>query len=57
MRLSSLIIIIALTLGGCAGYKPSEANCFSFVSRDPDKSDCEFIPLENAMPTPDGRVQ
>ena len=41
-----LILISALT--GCEQYRPSEANCFSFVARGPAEKNCSFEPLGDA---------
>ena len=41
-----LILISALT--GCEQYRPSEANCFSFVTRGPTEKNCDFEPLNDA---------
>ena len=41
-----LILISALT--GCEQYRPSEANCFSFVARGPAEKNCYFEHLGDA---------
>jgi uncharacterized lipoprotein YmbA len=49
MKNIALIVIAAFTLGACASYQPSEANCFSFMAVAPTDSDpCDFVPLEGA---------
>lgn len=45
MRPFVLILIFLSTLAGCEQYRPSEANCFSFVARGPADKNCVFEPL------------
>ncbi len=40
MRYTLLALISLSVLSGCAGYRPSEASCFSF--QHPTRSDCTF---------------
>ena len=46
--LGLLLAATTLTLAGCSGYRPSQANCFSFVTRGPSDPDCTFTPLGGA---------
>ena len=48
MRPFVLISILLSTLAGCEQYRPSEANCFSFVARGPAENNCAFEPLKGA---------
>ena len=48
MRLLVLFFILISVLTGCEQYRPSEANCFSFVARGPAEKNCDFEPLGNA---------
>ena len=48
MRPFVLILIFLSTLAGCEQYRPSEANCFSFVARGPAEKNCDFEPLDGA---------
>ncbi len=41
-------LILLATLAGCEQYRPSEANCFSFVARGPAEKNCDFEPLDGA---------
>ncbi len=51
MKSTALLLAAAtLTLAGCSGYRPSQANCFSFVARGPSNPDCTFTPLGGAEP-------
>ena len=47
MRHAALLLVLAtLTVSGCSGYTPSQANCFSFVARGPSSDPaCTFTPL------------
>lgn len=48
MKTTTLIILAALALSACESYQPSQANCFSFVSRGPSGGDCDFAPLDGS---------
>ena len=48
MRPLVLFLILLATLAGCEQYRPSEANCFSFVARGPADKNCDFEPLDGA---------
>lgn len=48
MRPFVLILIFLSTVAGCEQYRPSEANCFSFVARGPADKNCDFEPLDGA---------
>lgn len=48
MKKTVLFALLAFGLTACAEYTPSEANCFSFVSRGPGSDLCNFTPLEGA---------
>ena len=48
MRFLALFLIMISVLAGCEQYRPSEANCFSFVARGPTEKNCNFEPLGNA---------
>ena len=48
MRPFVLILIFLSTLAGCEQYRPSEANCFSFVALGPGEKNCDFEPLGEA---------
>ena len=51
MKSTALLLVAAtLTLAGCSVYRPSQANCFSFVTRGPSNPDCTFTPLSDAEP-------
>lgn len=41
-------LILISALAGCERYRPSEANCFSFVARGPAEKNCDFEPLGDA---------
>lgn len=41
MKIAALILIAA-TLSACAGYQPSEVNCFGFIASE---EGCDFTPL------------
>ena len=41
-------LILLATLAGCEQYRPSEANCFSFVARGPAEKNCAYEPLDGA---------
>lgn len=43
--LGLLLAVTTLTLAGCSGYRPSQANCFSFVTGGASDPDCTFTPL------------
>ena len=45
MRFLVPLLILFSTLAGCEQYRPSEANCFSFVARGPAEKNCDFEPL------------
>ena len=45
MRPLVLFLILLSILAGCEQYRPSEANCFSFVTRGPAEKNCNFEPL------------
>ncbi len=45
MRTKATILLL-IALGACTEYQPSEANCFSFVSRGATNLNCDFLPLE-----------
>lgn len=48
MRPLVLFLILLSSLAGCEQYRPSEANCFSFVARGPAEKNCDFEPLKGA---------
>ena len=49
MKSIALLSVAAiLTVSGCTGYRPSKANCFSFVTREATDPDCTFTPLGGA---------
>ena len=48
MRPFVLLLILLTILAGCEQYRPSEANCFSFVARGPAEKNCDFEPLDGA---------
>ena len=48
MRSPALFLILISVLAGCEQYRPSEANCFSFVARGPGEKNCGFEPLGEA---------
>lgn len=48
MRPFALFLILISALAGCEQYRPSEANCFSFVARGPADKNCDFEPLDGA---------
>ena len=48
MRPFALFLILLAILAGCEQYRPSEANCFSFVARGPAEKNCSFEPLGDA---------
>ena len=48
MRFLVPFLILISALAGCEQYRPSEANCFSFVARGPTEKNCNFEPLGNA---------
>ena len=48
MRPLVLFLILLTILAGCEQYRPSEANCFSFVARGPADKNCDFEPLDGA---------
>ena len=48
MRFFVLFLILLSILAGCEQYRPSEANCFSFVARGPAEQNCDFEPLDGA---------
>ena len=48
MRPFVLFFALISALAGCEQYRPSEANCFSFVARGPAEKNCAFEPLDGA---------
>ena len=38
-------LLLICGVAGCADYQEPQANCFSFVSRGPASSDCNFEAL------------
>lgn len=48
MRPFALFLILLAILASCEQYRPSEANCFSFVARGPAEKNCDFEPLDDA---------
>ena len=48
MRLLVPFLILISALAGCEQYRPSEANCFSFVAQGPADKNCDFEPLDGA---------
>ena len=48
MRPFALFLILLTILAGCEQYRPSEANCFSFVARGSADKNCDFEPLDGA---------
>lgn len=48
MRFLVPFLILISVLAGCEQYRPSEANCFSFVARGPAEKICDFEPLGDA---------
>ena len=47
MRILVPLLILISAVAGCEQYRPSEANCFSFVARGPAEKNCSFEPLGN----------
>ena len=48
MRFFVLFLILLSILAGCEQYRPSEANCFSFVARGSTEKNCSFEHLGDA---------
>ncbi|MGR3512249.1 MAG: hypothetical protein ACU0GG_05750 [Paracoccaceae bacterium] len=48
MRPFVLFFALISAPAGCEQYRPSEANCFSFVARGLAEQNCDFEPLDGA---------
>lgn len=49
MKTAALLTLVALTLGACTNYRPSEANCFNFMAVAPADDPCNFVALDGAI--------